>query len=659
MDSQKLYKWEEERKQEEIEVQDNNIILEEEKHQSIEEKDNEPLSALDKQRNRVKSTMPSGISILAGKHSLLSSGRYKYFDKKGREHNASRRTPSSKYMRPIVASLETIDNLLSRPFSFNDEAAIQKSFFDAIKACENYLDNRNPWTAEGIARKQMVRDFYAQLKSESVLLSGRVSELGSSGNIDKITWKDVLKKTRMADYTDGQKGVKITIGGAGTSNLYVIEKEGKKKYFKENEKLEKLSFKKLVDKTTKSLKKSDKDYKRRIKCLNLISTYYYSKYDYKTKRIVDSLKDAISGENALNSIMRDTKGELHDLIKSINEDHNRLEDEINLKKAQFIKLSKESEEYTKLEQSIKDMELQLKDSDKSFLAEELLRYKKVYTSDSIASKVAKIETYEDLSKRNVATSRMAKLLGIEDMIAKSDMATVTINGKTMTGTIMEEVKGTIVEDSKTKAAGEETSVKYSPEAFKQLMNLQVFDVICGQVDRHTGNYLGELEKKKDGRYIFKNIKGIDNDMSFGLIKYSDILKNGQYGIKEMKPIELDGTLTIPFLDYDMAMKIKALKPAEVSYQMADILSKEEIRALIDRIKGVQNVINRQLALDEKNKNKNNGYKSRFVKDSGDGKEWESALNKYKKSLVGIKKKEGDNIAEEFVKKTSYLKMNLV
>ena len=243
----------------------------------------------------------------------------------------------------------------------------------------------------------MVRDFYAQLKSESVLLSGRVSELGSSGNIDKITWKDVLKKTRMADYTDGQKGVKITIGGAGTSNLYVIEKEGKKKYFKENEKLEKLSFKKLVDKTTKSLKKSDKDYKRRIKCLNLISTYYYSKYDYKTKRIVDSLKDAISGENALNSIMRDTKGELHDLIKSINEDHNRLEDEINLKKAQFIKLSKESEEYTKLEQSIKDMELQLKDSDKSFLAEELLRYKKVYTSDSIASKVAKIETYEDLS----------------------------------------------------------------------------------------------------------------------------------------------------------------------------------------------------------------------------------------------------------------------
>ena len=93
--------------------------------------------------------------------------------------------------------------------------------------------------------------------------------------------------------------------------------------------------------------------------------------------------------------------------------------------------------------------------------------------------------------------------------------------------------------------------------------------------------------------------------------------------------------------------------------MADILSKEEIRALIDRIKGVQNVINRQLALDEKNKNKNNGYKSRFVKDSGDGKEWESALNKYKKSLGGIKKSEGNETAEAFVKKTSYLKMNLV
>jgi hypothetical protein len=148
-------------------------------------------------------------------------------------------------------------------------------------------------------------------------------------------------------------------------------------------------------------------------------------------------------------------------------------------------------------------------------------------------------------------------------------------------------------------------------------------------------------------------------MSFGLIKYSDIVKNGQVGIKEMKPLEIDGTLTIPFLDYDMAMKIKALKPAEISYQMADILSKEEISALIDRIKGVQNVINRQLALEDSFKNKNIPYKSKFVMDTGDGKEWESALNKYGETLGKIIKREGEETAETFVNTTSYLKMNLV
>ncbi len=36
-------------------------------------------------------------------------------------------------------------------------------------------------------------------------------------------------------YEDGKDGVSITMGGAGTSEIYIIEKNGVKKFFKQNE----------------------------------------------------------------------------------------------------------------------------------------------------------------------------------------------------------------------------------------------------------------------------------------------------------------------------------------------------------------------------------------------------------------------------------------
>ena len=50
----------------------------------------------------------------------------------------------------------------------------------------------------------------------------------------------------------------------------------------------------------------------------------------------------------------------------------------------------------------------------------------------VGTNTAKIGAGESIPKRNVATSRLAKLLGIPDIVPKSEMATVSVNGENPT-----------------------------------------------------------------------------------------------------------------------------------------------------------------------------------------------------------------------------------
>ena len=55
--------------------------------------------------------------------------------------------------------------------------------------------------------------------------------------LGKRTWLSVLAEVRTEEYVDGKDGAKVTVGGEGTSKVYIIEKNGKKQFFKESEKL--------------------------------------------------------------------------------------------------------------------------------------------------------------------------------------------------------------------------------------------------------------------------------------------------------------------------------------------------------------------------------------------------------------------------------------
>ena len=686
-----LYQWQEEQLQKQQEHQeqkqqnniqeyDNNIIQNEVPEQKVQEE----AGGLEKKRTIVKNNMPKGVDIFSNKQSLLSSGKYIFFDKKGKRYNATRTTPSSKYMQPVIDRLKDIDEKLKEHINPNDSEEIQKSFQKACVACENYIDNRNPWTAEGKARLNMVKDFYAQIRHESVMFEKTINQLkdGTYGDYQNKTWLDVLRATRTDHYTHGEDGVLITKTGAKASDVYVVIKNGKKKFFKQNEKLPAGGFSVIMPERIKSIENAVLEYEKgnhtdeetkgmkaqaekRLRILKDFSRFMakIAPNDREAYKILNSAKTPeatfkillqldISDDNPLVGMKREYE-RLDRELKTLIETHQRL----------AVK-GADKETLEKAVRAVEKKQVEINDSDMELFLDELKDITRSVFQESFATNDARIDSNEEISKRNVATSRMAKILGLEEIVAKSVMTTVTIDGKTMNGIMMEDGGTKTASDAKHGLNPEMEEICYSPESFKSLLNLQVLDLICGQIDRHRNNYMAEWESEENPQKSKKTIlyytkfKGIDNDMSFGNIGYKVIQERGEKGYNRMRNIELNGRMSIPYMDYNLAVKILALNPAELDYQMADLLSKNERKALIDRINGVKKVISRQFQIDREQKRiieaDNGKFLGRFINETEDKKAWSKAYNSYKNYISNMIDEKGVEFTSKWIKNTTYL-----
>jgi hypothetical protein len=145
----------------------------------------------------------------------------------------------------------------------------------------------------------------------------------------------------------------------------------------------------------------------------------------------------------------------------------------------------------------------------------------------------------------------------------------------------------------------------------------VFDLICGQVDRNHNNYLCTFKTDENGNYVVDKVTAIDNDMSFGNLTYNQFNQLHQDG--PTLAIEEDGELSIPAMDIEFANAILSLKPEFIENQMLDILSKSEIAALVDRIKGVQRAIELRMAAEDRIAYHRMEYVTKFPKNK---EEWE-------------------------------------
>lgn len=204
-----------------------------------------------------------------------------------------------------------------------------------------------------------------------------------------------------------------------------------------------------------------------------------------------------------------------------------------------------------------------------------------------------LETHEGdkITLRNVATTRMADLLGVERLIAHSEIVEVKIGDRVIKGSFMDHAEGYDADslDINTVQKLKEVKVWDSPEMLRDSHDLEIFDLICGQNDRHGGNAFYKIgEMGPDGTRPALGIMGIDNDLSFGsrvrLDAKGRLMSSGRTEDPEH----------IRFVSEDLADKIMDLNREKLEYAVGDLISKEQMDALELRTEKMKELIQTQM-----------------------------------------------------------------
>lgn len=125
----------------------------------------------------------------------------------------------------------------------------------------------------------------------------------------------------------------------------------------------------------------------------------------------------------------------------------------------------------------------------------------------------------------------------------------------------------------------DTTLKASDPNFQRDMSrLHIMDALSGNIDRHVGNFLVDIDE--NGNY--KNLTGIDNDISFG---------NRHEIIKEAKG-KYTGLPGEMYMDEEICNRIDALEESQIRYLLMDLLTEDEISALWSRIVEMKGYIDR-------------------------------------------------------------------
>ena len=476
----------------------------------------------------------------------------------------------SESMKPIVSGARDLANMLQAQAS-PEGIQVMLDIYKGLKAaCIAYLKSHDPKSSEGKARYELVRKISERVTGEMSEATINAEIYSKSKDDTPQTWAEVLIGVHSIELKKEQ--VKVPNGVvAQSSKLLKIKDGGKKYFFKYKEKAPEFD-------TESMLREVTADYKQRLDMLLNKQGPFAGLSAEKTKIEAKKIMDVIQ----VIAVLRDS------LVKYGIDNFDSRNEEGTLEE---------------LEACGANVEGINEDAYKEFYA----AYSKKYTL-AAACKVAGIKVGSDVTKRNEATSVLADFLGISDMMMKSSTVKLDVEGEKIDGLRMDKALGIEGADVNKKETASGKTVHLTPEAIKQLFILQVFDILCGQIDRHQGNYLARCKTKGD-ELLIEGVTGIDNDLSFGTLSYQDIvMKKKQIHVaNKMESLEVYNEKTkkiesvAPAIDADFANKILALKPEMIDLLLGRLLDKDELSACKDRLKGLQQYMVKEKALDESRK----------------------------------------------------------
>ena len=531
-------------------------------------------------------------------------------------------------MTQLVETIDRLEDFQKKaidPQTIDADIETLQNIYDEIfKTAFSYTQKFGGFFAEGRARRDMVCLIRDMANEERLKIANNARAMAVEvAEGESYTFSDVITKNRTRHLEVGKYGVKnITSGGAGTSDLIVVEKEdGSKMYIRRSETLKpdsvsdsafyqdeaEVNAKKIAELEKKRTAEGTSEADKAKLALDIEQLNIARDCCEKVAKNLDDINREMDGKvsGAIKTFL--TKftfvkpGGFNDLWKAIIDGQKKAEDKKLVEKG-----------LKKLFEGVLD-EKDLENDLKLFYIEKALKApSKLVNQREFARVAAAIPDGANVSNRNVAVSVLARAFGLRDIIAESEMVEFELDGKKVRGVVMEEAKGGDIKKVQEEKKKEGINTEYTPEVIKQLTSLHIFDVICGQVDRKADNYVTTFEEKEvDGKKVnfVKSIKGIDNDMSCGVfdhkngitscVSYYDIPdETGKVqkfflkGCRQNLPTLADdkGKSVICAVDSKLKDRILAMKPEFIDFLMMGILTKEERKSMKARLTEVQKIL---------------------------------------------------------------------
>ena len=354
------------------------------------------------------------------------------------------------------------------------------------------------------------------------------------------SWYSVCKYNRGVYYDlDNDKSITYKTDGAKASLLYRINKDGKTVYFRKNDYVPSIKNEELVDDVLKDIE------------------------------VNQEIRDAL--RKLFVAIPKNGRA-LNTIAKFVVNEKNAKKSPVQIAEDFMVKYGLKNE---------KKENIVIPDKEKEQLGTAIVEYVDALHKRNMANEIAhspKIAPKRNLSDRNVATSRLANFLGMSSIICDSRTATIKMNGKLIEGNLMEGSGGEETDN-------DQNPIPYTMNAMSQIFMVHIFDYMCGQTDRHFGNFHGVI---KDGKIV--GIKCFDNDMSFGLLKTRNIKNEVDIYYKKYNQLRPLCTELLKGMPAGFANKILGLDRKFLEQLLGDILDEKELDALVDRIDFIKSEI---------------------------------------------------------------------
>ncbi len=492
---------------------------------------------------------------------------------------------------PIPANEEEFNAQLTK---------LQNDYKKLQNNCQVYLNTRQSFwkgiiKGEGYRRYKMVQAAQTKAYVELALLKNRAQLIYNdfkdvTDDADRPLWVNVLAEARTSylDLTKKETGTVEYTGGNCNSVIKITQQTGTVAFIKEETR--NIPAAKYTDAYIEKLLNSDLGQKF-LKENNLVEK---------------DLKDII---NALSTMFSRKDSALVD--KFFNNLGPKTYSAKDMKKEDVI--NKMNDYFRDETTTIYNKVTNLLDKKKTKLGYDIFGEFAEYfylhnLSHNIAKDSVKMEKGASITNRNVATRRLAELLGVPELVpATQKVKYKDQNGKDRYGIIMAQAKGEELYEVNEKIKKKTYKYKYNDLVFLQMNTLEILDVIAGQTDRNNSNIYAEFDEKNK----VTNIRAIDNDMSFGKLTYNDIKKTKRRFLNALE--DKDGFCKLKVVDKRLYDSLMVLTDEMVDYVFADLLFKDELKALKDRIKFVKKLLKHSNEKDKDNLN-NSRF---FVRDPKD------------------------------------------